>query len=242
MYAHGRASAATSTHCAVRSSTRGQQQAALRPRSAPKRAPERHHQVQLLGQRGAHDAAAHRLAKQHKRKLAAGGQQQAAARGGAGGRAGGGRGISERRGRPACKPGRVAHAHAPRCAHRAALPCRPPPARRAAPAHGLDEGEAKGLAHRRHDRHLARDQHRHGRHNGPELGEEERHADLHAHCGGDRRGARGGGMGWAAHMAPPFHSLHGSRPPRPRARRLAGRQADCTTPPGTAAPRRAHPS
>ena len=42
---------------------------------------ERDHKVELLGQGGAHDATAHRFAKQHKRKLATGGQHQAAAGG-----------------------------------------------------------------------------------------------------------------------------------------------------------------
>lgn len=66
------------------------------PRPAPP-PPKGHHQVELLGQRGAHDAAAHRLAKQHKRKLAAGRQQQAAA----GGAARGGGGSVDSRGREA---------------------------------------------------------------------------------------------------------------------------------------------
>ena len=120
--------------------------------------PERDHQVELLGQRGAHDAAAHRLAKQHKRKLAAGGQQQATAW----------RGSDRWEGVRVGTQLQVGAAFQQQLVCRVDASCHDMMVAKnalhygklaAAPAQALHQREAKGLAHSRHDRHLAGNEH-----------------------------------------------------------------------------------
>lgn len=146
-------------------------------------APEGDHEVELLSERGAHDATADRLAEEDERELAAGGEQEAAVAGEEQwGREGG---MALAGSLPRMQPAGPCHNPTQAAA---------PPSSASLPLHSrarrLHHRQAKGLADGGHDGHLARNQKRHGAQDRAQLGEEERHADLHADCW--REGGRGG--------------------------------------------------